>query len=398
MPTIMHLTVVHKAFDNRIFHKECQSLHNHGYRVMLVAPHGQSETVQGVEVIALPTVSHRLLRFFKGSAQILQTALAQKADLYHLHDPELIPVALILRMMGKRVVYDLHEDLPRQVMHKEWIPDPLKKPVSGIVEWIENVAYKFMSGIVAAEPVIMKRFTNHKRIALVQNFPKLEEASLTQGAPKYKQREPNVVYIGGISKARGAFEMIDAIQKLSGGRLVLGGSASEKLLEEMRQKAGWAKTTYLGWLSREQVASTLAAARVGLVVLNPTPKYIDAWPTKLFEYMMFEVPVVSSDFPLWRSIVEDAQCGILVDPTDTDAIAAATQSLLDNPEKAEQLGKNGRKAILEKYNWGKEEQKLIAFYQDLLGRSGLRFSEENKADQAVAPLKINPSREKVEDQ
>ena len=130
---------------------------------------------------------------------------------------------------------------------------------------------------------------------------------------------------------------------------------------------GWSKVRFHGWSSRTEVANILGDVRAGLVVLHPLKNYIDSFPTKMFEYMAIGLPVIASDFPLWRRIISDVNCGLFVDPQNPEAIAKAMQWILDHPQEAEDMGQRGRKAVEEVYNWKSESVKLANLYESLLG-------------------------------
>jgi glycosyltransferase involved in cell wall biosynthesis len=186
----------------------------------------------------------------------------------------------------------------------------------------------------------------------------------------YSQRPPYVVYVGGISRPRGIEEMVRAVGLLPEElkvRLVLAGSFSPIALEkELLQRPEWERVEFLGWQTREKVATILANSRIGLVVFHPVPNHINAQPNKLFEYMSSKIPVIASDFPLWRKIVEKTGCGLLVDPLKPEEIAQAIQWLLENPDEAQAMGERGREAVQSQYNWSIEEKKLLQMYKELL--------------------------------
>ena len=221
---------------------------------------------------------------------------------------------------------------------------------------------------MAATPVIARRFPKGKTVT-VQNFPIVGELARGEAEP-YDERPPHVAYVGGITTYRGAREMVRALGHLPGGselRLMLAGTVHPpELAEELERLPGWSRVEFLGWQSRPQIAALLGRVRAGLVVLHPIVNYLDAYPVKLFEYMSVGIPVIASDFPLWRRIVDEAECGLLVDPLDPKAIAGAIQWLLEYPEEAEAMGRRGREAVRKKYNWDAEAKKLLAFYEDLL--------------------------------
>ncbi len=370
MSKVVHLTSVHSAYDVRIYHKECLSLLRAGYPVALIAlSKNRSEMdTKELRAILLPQASNRLNRVLRGSWQLYREALRIDASLYHFHDPELIPVGIMLKLSGKKVIYDVHEDLPKQVLSKDWIPRWMRGFVALSASIVEKIAGKILDGIVAATPSIAERFPKDKTV-VVQNFPLLSEFAQIQWIP-YPNRPPNIVYVGGITAIRGVYEMVRAMEFLPeslGARLLLVGSFTPPELEEqVCQMPGWACTEYLGWQSRKQVAELFAQARIGLVLFHPEPNHTEAQPNKLFEYMSAGIPVVASDFPLWREIVEGVGCGLLVNPLDPQAIAEAITWLLEHPKEAEEMGQRGRQAVLEKYNWEREAEKLLELYRRLL--------------------------------
>ncbi|MEW6273927.1 MAG: glycosyltransferase family 4 protein [Bacillota bacterium] len=368
MLKVVHLTSVHIPFDTRIFYKECRSLVGAGYAVTLIAPYNRDEEQEGVRIRAVPKPKGRRERMTRSVWQAYRAALAEKADVYHFHDPELIPVGLLLKLRGKRVVYDVHEDVPKQILSKEWIPRPLRRLVAGAAQVAEALASWAFDGIVAATPAIAKRFPPRKTV-IVQNFPILNELVAPESTP-YQKRPANIIYVGGITAIRGIREMVQAMSlepESLNARLVLAGAFSPPSLEaEVRGLSGWERVEFVGWQNRASVARLLGEARAGLTVLYPRPNYLEAWPVKLFEYMSAGLPVIASDFPMWRKIVQGEQCGLLVDPLDPAAIAKAIQWILEHPEEAEAMGRRGQKAVFDRYNWDTEAEKLIALYRRLM--------------------------------
>lgn len=370
---VVHLTSVHGALDARVFYKECKTLAAADYDVTVIAPQGGDATQQGhgirngVRIRGVPKPRTRLERMTRTVWQLYREACAENASICHLHDPELIPVGLLLRLRGKRVIYDVHEDLPKQILDKDWIPKSLRRWAAGGARLAEAVAAWAFHGIVAATPAIARRFPAHKT-ALVQNFAIPNELLPLNPTP-YRARPAKVIYVGGMTATRGIREMVRAIGLVPASlsaRLVLVGTFSPPSLEdEVRSLAGWERVEFAGWQDRRGVAELLGQARAGLVVLYPTPKYLEAWPIKLFEYMSAGLPVIASNFPLLREIIEEAKCGLLVDPLDPAAIAQAIQWLLEHPEEAEAMGRRGQEAVKYRYNWDAESRKLLALYERL---------------------------------
>ena len=369
MTKVCHITSAHKIGDERIFLKQCGSLAKAGYEVVLVGPHANDERIAGVQIRAIARRVNRLRRMTQAVWDCFRRALREKAALYHFHDAELIPAGLLLRACGKRVVYDVHEDYAGSIRFRHWIHPLLRRLVADAFGLFEKSAALFFNGIVAATPAIAARFPGRKTIT-ARNYPILDE--FRQEAPiAYAARPNEVGYIGGISLLRGIREMVAAVGSIPerlDARLVIVGSFSPAALEEeMRRQAGWSRVRFHGWTSRRTVAEMLGRVKMGLVLFHPVPNHIESQPNKLFEYMSAGVPVLASDFPLWRGIVEGSGCGLLVDPLDPEAIAQAVIWLLEHPEEGAAMGRRGQEAVRKQYNWQAESANLTALYKEIIG-------------------------------
>ncbi|MGL6072458.1 glycosyltransferase family 4 protein [Craterilacuibacter sp.] len=362
---IVHLTSAHPRHDIRIFVKECATLADAGFDVTLVVADGLGEEIKsGVRIHDVGAKSGgRLARMTATVKRIYVAALALQPDVVHFHDPELLPAALRLKQAGIKVVYDVHEDMPRQILGKHWIPDRARPLVAGGFERIEDWAVSRFDAIVTSTPHIRDRFLSRNANSVaICNFPILSELVRDTA---WESRRNEVCYLGSISRIRGIAPIIAALPDTHV-RLNLAGLWSEAGLQQsMQREPGWARVNDLGVLDRQGVAAVLAKSKIGLVTLFPTPNYVDALPIKLFEYMAAGMPVIASDFPVWRAIVDDAGCGLLVDPQDPQAIAAAIGELMGDEERARAMGEAGRQAVLAKYSWAAEGEKLVALYRTL---------------------------------
>lgn len=366
---IVHLSSVHRAQDTRILHRECRSLAEAGYLVTLIANDDHDFELHGVQVRVLPKVSGgRIVRMLKQVRNLWRMARQERADLYHFHDPELIPVGLLLRLRGTPVIYDVHESVSKQILHKHWIPGRLRPVVAGGYRLLERAIAPFLTAFVAATPGVASYFPARKTI-VVQNYPVLSELIPADTAPR--QREPLAVYVGSVTEVRGIREMVAAMACLpaeSPVKLKIGGPASPPSLQaELEAAPGGERTEFLGVLDRPTVAELLQRAGVGLVALHPEPNYLDSYPVKLFEYMAAKLPVVASNFPFWEQFVTDVGSGLMVDPLDPQAIADAITQILDDPERAREMGEVGFAAVSDRFNWDSEARKLIALYVKILG-------------------------------
>lgn len=351
----------------RIFFKECTSLAQAGHKVVLIAPHSKDEIRDGISIKSVPRPKGRWRRLTRTMWQVFRAARRENGDVYHFHDSELLGVGLLLKLSGKKVIYDVHEDVPRQILINPLIPRELRRPLGAMAGVVEFIGALFFDRIVAATPTIARRFPAAKTV-VVENFPLLDEFDPALGR-SYGQRDAISIYVGIISIARGAKQMMEAVALLPqslGARLLLVGKSSPASVDtELREMPGAKRADIVSWQTRGNIANLLAEARIGLVVLHPTANYIYSYPVKLFEYMAMGIPVIASDFPLWREIIEGEQCGLLVDPLDPPAIAHAIEYLLTHPEEAEAMGQRGREAVEHRYNWKHAEAKLITLYAQL---------------------------------
>lgn len=356
---VLHLTTLHPARDVRILAKECRTLAAAGHEVHLAAPLAAAEFVDGVSIeplgyVDVETGPAGLSRRLRAA---LAAAKASGAGLFHLHDPELLPLALRLKAAGARVVYDAHEDTPVEVAT---LGDGGLAARGLGVGWTAGLALlgRVVDGVVAATPRVAERFPPAKTV-VVRNFPLAEEAEAFAGPPQ-AERPRELLYLGGVTADRGARELVQAAELVPQVTIVLAGRVRPPMLaQELRHD----RVQLAGWLDRLQVAESLRRARAGLLVLHPRRAYVDALPVKLFEYMAAGIPFVASDFPLWRELADG--CGLFVDPRDPRAIAAAMQRLLDDPGEAERLGARGRELVRETYNWEHEAEQLLALYDRL---------------------------------
>ncbi|MEF3695051.1 MAG: glycosyltransferase family 4 protein [Candidatus Cloacimonadota bacterium] len=364
MVRVCHLSTVHQRTDTRIMLKECASLAVSGYEVHLViADNKGDERINGVKVHGLRKHRNRLLRMLIDPLLVLRKALSLKAEIYHFHDGELMFAGLLLSLRGKKVIYDVHDDLAKQILGKYYIAPVLRAFLARLTTWAESLTCRQFSGIITAVPYMNERFSQYNtKVVTVHNYPLVEELI---GIDESK-REPHVIcYVGGITRIRGILELVSALD-LVDATLLLGGSFDPPSLEqEARALPGWKKVRYLGFLNREEVAEVLSLASIGLLALLPNQNHQDSVPIKMMEYLGAGLPIVASDFPHWRELLEPLDCAEFVDPLNPADIAGGIAKLLNDPERCSEIGKRGKKAVFTRFNWQNEFKNMLVLYHDL---------------------------------
>ncbi|MDC3364885.1 glycosyltransferase family 4 protein [Pseudomonadales bacterium] len=370
IPKVVHLTSVHPRFDTRIFLKMCRSLSGESYCVsLIVADNLGDEINEGINIYDVGASKNRLTRMLSAPKRVLQKAVELDGDLYHLHDPELIPIGLKLKRQGKKVIFDSHEDVPKQLIGRHYLNSFMRRILSIAFAHYERYACSKLDGILTSTRYIRDKFVAiNPRTLDINNFPILGELAAVSSD---ESKRDSVCYLGGMGALRGTKQLVEAMEYVHPDtRLDLVGTFSEKAFEEeVRETDGWKKVYEHGFLDRNEVRVVLSRSLVGVVNFLEAPNHVDSQPNKLFEYMSAGVPIISSNFPLWKEVVEGNDCGLCVDPSKPADIANAINSLVQNPQRAREMGLNGKKAVEEYYNWAEEEKKLFAFYGSLLESS-----------------------------
>ncbi|MCZ8539057.1 glycosyltransferase family 4 protein [Psychrobacillus psychrodurans] len=340
--------------------KECLTLVNSGFEVSYVVPGVENSINNGVNVIGVRKgKGNRLHRMTQTVLEVFNKAKEVDADIYHFHDPELLPVGLALKKRGKIVIYDIHEDLPRAILSKPWISSFIRKPIANIIEFFENYCARKLDYLMTATPYITKRFNQiNKNTVNINNFPLLEELITDPGS--LFNSHGQVCYIGGLVPIRGMYQLIKAADLIEG-KMIFAGPVHPKEME--LTLSNHRNIEYVGVLKRPEVRELLHLSVAGIVTFLPEPNNVNAQPNKMFEYMSAGIPVICSDFPLWRSIIEKYKCGICVNPESPEAIADAINYLLNNHDVAQKMGMNGRLAIESEFNWEEESKKMIEVYK-----------------------------------
>jgi len=368
-----HISTVHSVFDERIFYKECKSLAKAGYEVYLIVTHDREEVIDGVHIIPLSQRRGRFYRFFVKDWFVLFKAIKVNARVYHFHDPELIFVGLILKILGKKVIYDVHENVSTQVLSKEWIPTMVRRRVSEAAKGIEWIGLHFFDRIIIAGKDIgsqshFKKFLY--KVEFIRNFPAVsinESMALNKSYDKIK-----FIYTGSLSPDRGILEIVEAaklVKSINFELTFLGSFKSptfrEKILSVIISDK---RIKYISPVPYREMFDILIRQHVGLICFKSTPNNINALSgrnNKIYEYLEAGLAVIGSNFLGWQDFIEGNNIGIAVDPSSVLAIAEAMKFFINHPEKLKKIGKNAKK-LSSKYSWEAESKKLINLYKELL--------------------------------
>lgn len=364
---ICHFTSVHPRYDTRIFSKECRTLVEAGFEVYLVVADNKPDENQcDIKILSTGTSeTNRLNRIFNVSRKVSKKAIQLKADLYHFHDPELLPFAWYFMFKGERIIYDIHENVPDDIHSKAWIWKPIRSIISFSVRALENVISRRMTYLIAATPYIESRFKRMgANVINLNNYPWLHELSSDQS---WNFRQNRICYIGGISYERGFKELVESLNHVEDVILEVGGTFETVELEsETKSNSAWNKVIYHGYVNRKQAKEIMSRCRAGIVTFHPYPNHINAQPNKIFEYMSAGLPVIGSNFPLWKKLIEENNCGICVDPLDPYDIANGINTILKNSDASSDMSREARRKIETTFKWENEESKLIELYNKIL--------------------------------
>jgi glycosyltransferase involved in cell wall biosynthesis len=377
------MTTVHPPDDARIFYRMCQPLAQRGCWITLVAPennvsitdafvHHPPQAYQDSLVRLSPfnTLLGKASRL-KRAYLAYRAALYANADIYHFHDPELLPVgfALKARKPHAKVIYDVHEDYPAQMYVKYWIPSTIRPLVAKGMHQMNAIANWNLDGIVTADPAVASSFTPEKTMVFY-NFPICD---FFQIPPIPKQYD--VVYLGGLSARTGMFVFLDALAILKATGIIVtaciagytdGTEGLAALCSGIRLRGLSSQVLMMGRIPHHHVPVFLHSGRIGLVALQPIAKFLSNIPTKLFEYWACGLPVLASDLPPTRPFLKDGANSLLFDPTNVVDLADRLSWLLTHPTERDKMGQYGHAQVATEWNNETQVTQLLQFYNRLV--------------------------------
>jgi glycosyltransferase involved in cell wall biosynthesis len=368
---VCHISTVHQVSDDRIFYKECVSLAKSGFTVSFVVPHTRDEVRDGVRILALPEFRGRASRVIKGSVLAFRKAWGTKSKVIHFHDPELIPVGLLFKLFGHKVIYDVHELVYHNMEQKEWGNPFIRFTAKSIYRFFEFLAVWFFNRIILV--VDQGQFRDYfyttyrskiRKFLFIRNYSMIKFTDALPAAVIDKTQDI-IIYVGMLSRNRGIREVIEATERMSPAPvfILFGSWSDDGYLEECKREPGWKNVQYMGYRRLEEVYPYIKVADLGIALLYPMKNHLTGLPVKSFEYMACSVPILMSDFPFWMKQFEN--CAFFADPYNPGMIAEILQVILKDKAMLREKGFAGRLLVEQHYSWEAEEKVLVNCYDEL---------------------------------
>ncbi len=370
-PRVAVISSVHRWNDTRIFVKQACSLAASGYDVVLAAVGDQGKRFEASGVRVCPLVRRRRALRWISWLSILRIALKERVDVVHAHDPELFPLAILLRLTGCKAICDVHENVSEQILYKEWLSRPVRRPLSRLLRLAQRRLPSLCDAVILAEDSYAAAFPSTANVSIVRNFPMLPPRCKED----YSTDRMRLIYVGDVRGVRGIREYVAITGAIAsqgiGVELRVVGSFADPAEErdvraEVRQAGLTDRVIFMGRRPPEEIPDLLLQGDVGLALLHPIGNYRESYPTKMFEYMAAGLPVVASQFPLWERVLVGNDCGRVVDPLDVRQASDALLEYWHSPELRERQGRNGRAAVIRQFNWSVEAAQLQRVYGEVL--------------------------------
>lgn len=366
MKKIAVFTTVHKVYDARIYHKEIKALKK-DYNIFYYNPYIENkfQDEKNIFFVKLKRRNNRFFRIIFSPLDAFLQLIKTEMEIYHFHDPELLVTGIFLKIFGKKVIYDSHENNYGLIMEKTYIkPFPLKFLIAKSVRLFELFSSYFFDGVIVARPDL-KKFYKNKNILVFRNFPDID-IKIENNKIKKVTEKPIIVYSGGLTYIRGILQLIDAVELLDGKvELHLLGEWQDKgLKEDCEKRKGYRFTKYLGNFPYGEHFKYIKNSDIGIIPFLPARNHMTTLPNKPFEYFLCKVPVLMSNFPYWKSTFKNL--AIFFDPLSPNNIKDIILYILENKDISNKLVENAFNKLQTEFNWNKEKEKLENFYKNII--------------------------------
>jgi glycosyltransferase involved in cell wall biosynthesis len=366
---ICHVISGYFRNDPRVFQRQCKSIIKAEYEVSILTNDGGSnEILDDIYIYSCGRFwKNRIKIILFAKHQFFKKAIEIDADIYQLHSPELISLGLELKRRGKIIIYDAHEDLPKHILEKDWIPSFLRKPISLIIDAYMKRALKKYDEIISPHSHVVDYLVNvNKNVTLITNFAKFD-SSLNYDLSHYLSRENSICYSGTVYLHSNQEFILDAISNIENLKYQIVGFIDKNHKKQLSERKGFEKLLFLDRIPWEELNNFYSKSLIGMVIIDYKQNLGNKKGTyavnKMFEYMQAGLPIICSDYDLWKDVVNKYKCGICVEPQNTRQIEDAIRYLIGNKEKAYEMGQNGRKGVREEYNWSTQEREYLKIFR-----------------------------------
>lgn len=382
-PKLVVLSSVHRAIDCRAFYRQAVYASRAGYHVVVIADHEREEVRDGVRIRPFRKRPWRLLRFLS-TWRLALAALRERGDIYHFHDPEMLPAMVFLRIAGRRpVIYDCHENLIDSIVDKTWIPRLARWPTAWIAYAFQWLCALVLRRVIVVVEEQLEMFPARLDSLVVGNFP----PSFSQSSANEKRDRPfDLVHCGAVSRQRGSLVLVETIGILvremarSDLSVLMIGYTAEtvdrEFLEALRREKLERHVTFRGFVPLERVPYELSQAKIGVMMHQRTRQHRYGITSKLLDYMSAGLPVVGGAFDYDRKYASENEVALYVDPSSAAEFAVAISRLLDDRTMRERMGGKAKLLQTGRYTAEGEAAKLRAYYGCALGLAGSSLCKE----------------------
>lgn len=367
---VLLLSSVHPATDPRILYKIVPSI-SPFYEVFCALPNADNYPGRNyATMIRLPQYRSLVARIIFSHPVLLWKCIWLRPDLVHIFVPELIPVAFLFKWLGARVIYEVQENLYKKFQFKKYNNQALFQT---LFKYFDVAARRNFYCIFTEDAYLEEYRTLSFPSAVIHNYVSLPFVDANSRPDIRCLDMPAFFYSGVISMERCFDTLVAALEilRVKHSRFHVHLFGPVRFSEEEASQLPAYKNvrkhlTFYGYTDLRLAMQHAGKCLAGIALLKPVADYPDSYTTKLFEYMALKLPVITSDFPLYKKVVERSECGFCISPYDANLLADKLDWIINNIEKAFKMGDNGRKAVESYYNWENEEKKLLSFYKMVL--------------------------------
>jgi len=374
---VCHFSSVHSIHDTRVFSRECVSLAKY-FDVTLIAIGNFTGQKQGVRIIGIPEAKTKLERFFGTTFKVFVSAIKTEADIFHIHDAEMLPFALVLSLLGKKVIYDIHENTKQDILLKPWLKQDLKAKAARMYDALLKFSSRFVHYIpvVANEQFLPIFHVKPKQYTVIQNFADVDEMRKYKVEDRLILPDNHIFYVGMIKDMYYDFNvLIEAVHQLKQKGFIVFvhavGYFGANVKHDFEDNKCWHEVKeqihFYGKLSIDSAYRISMQCKLGICLKNQPEEMLVSHERKFFEYMAVALPSVFCQSKIYRDINDEYKIGEAIDLKSAEQMALAIQIILSNEDEYRLMQANCIKASEEKYNWKSQERILVNIYKRLIG-------------------------------